>query len=148
VDGDTKNIKWVMVVNINPGGVAGGSAGQYFVGNFDGTTFTSETTKPATAAPAGTVLAGFNDGTYNGWTVNNEPGNWKNGPFGDAPAAGSLPGQSPVTGFGGSGLINSFNDGDWPLGSMQSPTFTVTDDYLNFLVGGGQAPPCLGQAGQ
>ncbi|MFJ6452947.1 GH32 C-terminal domain-containing protein [Paenarthrobacter sp. NPDC091669] len=140
VDGDTNNIKWVMVVNINPGGVAGGSAGQYFVGDFDGTTFTSETTKPVAEVPAGTVLAGFNDGTYHGWTLNNEPGNWKNGPFGDAPASGSLPGQSPVPGFGGTGLINSFNDGDWPLGSMQSPTFTVTDDYLNFLVGGGKHP--------
>ncbi|QSZ47502.1 glycosyl hydrolase family 32 [Arthrobacter sp. D5-1] len=140
VDGDKNNIKWVMVVNINPGGVAGGSAGQYFVGNFDGTTFTSETTEPVAEVPAGTVMAGFNDGTYNGWTINNEPGNWKNGPFGDAPAPGSLPSQSPVTGFGGTGLINSFNDGDWPLGSMQSPTFTVTDDYLNFLIGGGKHP--------
>ena len=43
VDGDPNNVKWVMVVNLNPGGVAGGSAGQYFVGDFDGTTFTSET---------------------------------------------------------------------------------------------------------
>lgn len=140
VDGDKNNIKWVMVVNINPGGVAGGSAGQYFVGNFDGTTFTSETTKPVATLPAGTVLAGFNDGTYNGWTVNNEPGNRMNGPFGDTPASGALPGQTPVTGFGATGLINSFNDGDWPLGSMQSPTFTVSDDYLNFLVGGGKHP--------
>jgi levanase len=140
VDGDPNNVKWVMVVNINPGGVAGGSAGQYFVGNFDGTTFTSETTKPAAALPPGTVMAGFNDGTHSGWTVNNEPGNWKNGPFGDTPASGALPGQSPVTGFGATGLINSFNDGDWPLGSMQSPTFTVSDDYLNFLVGGGKHP--------
>jgi fructan beta-fructosidase len=47
VDGDPNNVKWVMVVNINPGGVAGGSAGQYFVGSFDGTTFTSESTKPS-----------------------------------------------------------------------------------------------------
>ncbi|MDR6416601.1 GH32 C-terminal domain-containing protein [Pseudarthrobacter sulfonivorans] len=140
VDGDPNNVKWVMIVSINPGGVAGGSAGQYFVGNFDGTTFTSETTKPAATLPAGTVLAGFNDGTYNGWTVNNEPGNWKNGPFGDAPAAGSLPGQSPVTGFGGTGLVNSFNDGDWPVGTMKSPAFTVSQDYLNFLVGGGNHP--------
>ena len=53
VDGDPKNVKWVMVVNINPGGVAGGSAGQYFVGNFDGTTFTSETTKPVATPPPG-----------------------------------------------------------------------------------------------
>ena len=29
-----------MVVNLNPGGIAGGSAAQYFVGDFDGTRFT------------------------------------------------------------------------------------------------------------
>ena len=140
VDGDPNNVKWVMVVNINPGGVAGGSAGQYFVGSFDGVTFTSETTKPSDALPPGTPVAGFNDGTYNGWAVSNEPGNWKNGPFTDAPAAGTLPGQNLVGGFVGAGLINSFNDGDWPLGSMSSPGFTVDSDYINFLVGGGQHP--------
>ena len=32
--------KWVLIVNLNPGGYAGGSAAQYFVGSFDGTTFT------------------------------------------------------------------------------------------------------------
>lgn len=32
--------KWVMLVSINPGGPLGGSATQYFVGAFDGTTFT------------------------------------------------------------------------------------------------------------
>ena len=140
VDGDPNNVKWVMVVNINPGGVAGGSAGQYFVGSFDGTTFTSESTKPSDSLPAGTPIAGFNDGTYNGWTVNNEPGNWKNGPFTDTPAAGALEGQNTVTGFAGAGLVNSFNDHDWPLGSMSSPDFTVDSDYINFLVGGGQHP--------
>jgi fructan beta-fructosidase len=31
--------KWVLVVNLNPGGVAGGSGTQYFVGSFDGTRF-------------------------------------------------------------------------------------------------------------
>lgn len=44
VDGDSENLKWVLVVNLNPGGPNSGSAGQYFVGDFDGTTFTSETT--------------------------------------------------------------------------------------------------------
>jgi fructan beta-fructosidase len=44
VDADPNTIKWVLVVNINPGGPNGGSAGQYFVGDFDGTTFTSNTT--------------------------------------------------------------------------------------------------------
>ncbi len=34
--------KWVMLLSINPGGPNGGSATQYFVGNFDGTNFTRE----------------------------------------------------------------------------------------------------------
>jgi levanase/fructan beta-fructosidase len=44
VDGDTGNPLWVMVVNLNPGGIAGGSGGQYFIGEFDGVIFRSETT--------------------------------------------------------------------------------------------------------
>ena len=34
--------KWVLICNINPGGPFGGSATQYFVGNFDGKKFTCE----------------------------------------------------------------------------------------------------------
>ncbi|WP_154858676.1 glycoside hydrolase family 32 protein [Cyclobacterium xiamenense] len=34
--------KWILFVSINPGGPNGGSATQYFVGDFDGSTFTSE----------------------------------------------------------------------------------------------------------
>ena len=34
--------KWVLLLNINPGGPYGGSATQYFVGSFDGHTFVSE----------------------------------------------------------------------------------------------------------
>ena len=36
----TDRREWVLQVDLNPGSVAGGSGGQYFVGNFDGTTFT------------------------------------------------------------------------------------------------------------
>jgi fructan beta-fructosidase len=32
--------QWVLQVDLNPGSVAGGSGGQYFLGDFDGTTFT------------------------------------------------------------------------------------------------------------
>ncbi|MEE2524164.1 glycoside hydrolase family 32 protein [Pseudarthrobacter sp. J75] len=39
VDGDPANIKWVLIVNVNPGAVAGGSGGQYFIGEFDGGRF-------------------------------------------------------------------------------------------------------------
>ena len=35
----TGESKWVLIININPGGPAGGSATQYFVGDFDGKTF-------------------------------------------------------------------------------------------------------------
>ncbi len=38
----TSETKWVMLVSINPGGPNGGSATQYFVGNFDGTHFIKE----------------------------------------------------------------------------------------------------------
>ncbi|BCW71311.1 glycoside hydrolase family 32 protein [Arthrobacter sp. NicSoilB8] len=44
VDDDPGTTKWVLVVNLNPGGIAGGSAGQYFLGTFDGVTFVSEST--------------------------------------------------------------------------------------------------------
>ena len=40
---ETSNIKkWVLICNINPGGPFGGSATQYFVGQFDGHKFTCE----------------------------------------------------------------------------------------------------------
>ena len=42
VDGNPENVKWVLVVNVNPGAVAGGSGGQYFVGHFDGVQFTAD----------------------------------------------------------------------------------------------------------
>ena len=35
--------KWVLICNLNPGGPFGGSATQYFVGDFDGKTFTADT---------------------------------------------------------------------------------------------------------
>ena len=35
--------KWVLFVSINPGGPNGGSATQYFIGDFDGKTFTPDT---------------------------------------------------------------------------------------------------------
>lgn len=40
--------KWILLVSINPGGPNGGSATQYFIGDFDGKTFVSE--NPASTA--------------------------------------------------------------------------------------------------
>lgn len=40
---ETGERKWVMLVNINPGCPFGGSATEYFIGTFDGETFTPDT---------------------------------------------------------------------------------------------------------
>ncbi len=42
VEGESAQ-KWILIVNINPGGPNGGSATQYFIGDFDGTTFKCDT---------------------------------------------------------------------------------------------------------
>lgn len=42
VDGNPDNIKWVLHVDMNPGAIAGGSGSQYFVGDWDGKTFTAD----------------------------------------------------------------------------------------------------------
>lgn len=42
VDGNSDRQKWVLLVNLNPGGPFGGSAAQYFIGDWDGHTFTAD----------------------------------------------------------------------------------------------------------
>ncbi|MGX1267400.1 GH32 C-terminal domain-containing protein [Streptomyces phaeoluteigriseus] len=132
VDGDPDNIKWVLVVNINPGGIAGGSAAQYFVGDFDGEKFTAED-KGAYTPPSGTVVQDFEGADFGAWTATGTA-------FGQAPAAGAVEGQGTVVGFDGKGLANSFHSGDASTGTLTSPSFTVGSKYLNFKVGGGRHP--------
>ncbi len=132
VDGDPTKTKWVMVVNLNPGGIQGGSAGQYFVGDFDGTRFSADDSGAYTP-PAGDVFADFEGADYAGWTASGTA-------FGSGPARGTLPGQQTVSGFSGSGLVNSFIDFDGSQGTLTSPEFTLSRDYINFLVGGGAHP--------
>lgn len=134
VDGDPEDTRWVLVVNLNPGAVAGGSGAQYFVGDFDGTTFTAENVVTEDRAPDGAVLVDFDGQTYGeGWTTTGTA-------FGLAPARGTLPGQNPVSGFLGDGLVNSFVNGDSTQGTLVSPRFVLTHDYVNLLVGGGNHP--------
>ncbi|MGC0334463.1 fructan beta-fructosidase [Streptomyces sp. SAI-170] len=130
VDGDENNVKWVLVVNINPGGIAGGSAAQYFVGDFDGKKFTAED-KGTYTPPAGTVVQDFESTDFGTWTTTGTA-------FGQGPAAGALDGQGAVGGFDGNGLANSFHTGDPATGTLTSPAFTVDRPYLNFKVGGGR----------
>ena len=53
---ETRKEKWVLIVNLNPGGPAGGSACQYFVGEFDGKAFLLDPSYPK--AQPESVLAG------------------------------------------------------------------------------------------
>ena len=47
----TDEEKWVLLVSINPGGPAGGSATQYFIGDFDGSTFSLDSTFATDVTP-------------------------------------------------------------------------------------------------
>jgi sucrose-6-phosphate hydrolase SacC (GH32 family) len=42
VDGKADDVRWVLDVDLNPGGRVGGSGAQYFVGRFDGRRFVNE----------------------------------------------------------------------------------------------------------
>ncbi|MEN9734166.1 MAG: Levanase precursor, partial [Verrucomicrobiota bacterium] len=77
------------------------------------------------------VIADFEGGSYGDWQATGEA-------FGTAPATGSLPGQMPVDGFNGKGLVNSFVKGDDSTGSLTSPAFAIQRKYLAFLIGGGR----------
>jgi sucrose-6-phosphate hydrolase SacC (GH32 family) len=130
VDGDPNNTKHVLIVNLNPGSPYGGSGVQYFIGEWDGTTFTAENSGGTGEVP-GTIHADFEDTSYGqGWTVTGDA-------FGTGPAQGNLPGQQYVVLYEGEGLVNSFQNENASTGTLTSPTFTISSDYINLLVGGG-----------
>ena len=62
----TKEKRWVLICNINPGGPFGGSATQYFVGTFDGKKFTNE-------APTETKWMDWGKDNYATVTFSNAP---------------------------------------------------------------------------
>jgi len=80
-----------------------------------------------------TVFDDFENGNYNNWSVTGDA-------FSDKPAHGTLKDQQQVSGYSGKHLVNSFNNGDDSKGTMLSKEFTITDDYINFLIGGGNRP--------
>lgn len=85
------------------------------------------------AQPAGDdiLLADFEGKDYGGWKVTGTA-------FSRGPARGTLPGQMPVSGYLGQGLVNSFFGGDAATGTLTSPSFEIKRKYINFLIGGGK----------
>ncbi len=49
VDGDPSEVRWVLLISLNPGGIAGGSGTQYVIGSFDGVRFTPDEPMPPAA---------------------------------------------------------------------------------------------------
>jgi len=76
------------------------------------------------------LINDFEATNYGVWTTTGNA-------FGSGPAAGTLPGQQPVTGYLGDGLVNTFLDGDAATGTLTSPPFTIQRNYLQFLMGAG-----------
>jgi fructan beta-fructosidase len=66
VEREPSATKWVLIVNINPGGPAGGSGSQYFVGEFDGTRFTPDDAE-------GTLWVDYGSDFYAAVTWSNVP---------------------------------------------------------------------------
>jgi fructan beta-fructosidase len=89
--------------------------------------------KPDEKPRSDIVYADFEGDDYGDWTVTGTA-------FGTRPARGTLPGQMPVTGFKGKGLVNSFHGGDDSTGTLTSPEFTISRRYVSFLIGGGHHP--------
>lgn len=76
------------------------------------------------------VIADFEGSDYGDWTVQGEA-------FGPGPTKGTLPGQMHVSGFKGTGLVNTYHGGDAAKGILTSPPFRIERGFLNFLIGGG-----------
>lgn len=72
VDGSDDG-KWVLLVNLNPGGSQGGSGTQYFVGDFDGTSFTLEASFSATLENQAAVWLDWGRDNYAGVTWSDVP---------------------------------------------------------------------------
>ena len=63
----TEEEKWVLIISINPGAPNGGSGTQYFIGNFDGISFTAE--------HSDTKWIDYGTDNYAGVTYNDTPNN-------------------------------------------------------------------------
>jgi len=76
------------------------------------------------------VLADFEGLDYGAWVSTGNA-------FGSGPAQGTLARQSEVSGYLGSGLVNTYLGRDNAQGTLTSPLFEIERKYITFLIGGG-----------
>ncbi len=131
LNGDSTKMKWVLLSGMGP------NKAQYFIGDFDGTTFTLDPVDQnyltkGTGIP-GILFEDFEQSDYSGWTATGNA-------FGEAPAIGTFPNQTAVSGYLGQRLVNSYLNGDISTGMLTSSEFTIEKKCINFLIGGGNHP--------
>lgn len=142
VNGSNNEYKWVLEVDLGSEAIAGGSGSQYFIGEFNGDKFTSDSDcKPEIVpaiVPEGEIIADFEGSNYGNWTIEGDA-------FGTSPAWGTLKDQHGVHGYKGKGLVNTFLNHDASTGKLISPEFTINNKFINFLIGGGahKAKTCI-----
>ncbi|KFA80736.1 hypothetical protein S40288_10028 [Stachybotrys chartarum IBT 40288] len=98
----------------------------------DDITFSGAATSPSPSAGGLWDFNGTSTFESRGWTATGDL-------VGRSPAQGTLAGQQVVTGNRGN-FVNTFYNGDATTGTLVSPTFTIANRRINFLIGGGNLP--------
>ena len=88
--------------------------------------------KPVWPGPAsGTVFADFEGDDYGSWTASGDA-------FGSGPLQGVMHSEQKLSGFKGKGLVNTYGSAkDTATGALKSPVFTISSDFIHFLIAGG-----------
>lgn len=130
VDGNPANQKWVIAHSVQP------YTGQYFIGDFDGNRFVLDPDFVQQLTyddvPKGDVLFDFEHG-MDDWTLEGES-------FVESPTDISLYRQGAVMGRIGRYYADSYHNEGKSTGKATSPEFTISRNYINFLIGGAYKP--------
>ncbi len=128
--------KWALLVSINPGGPLGGSATQYFIGDFDGHQFRLDSSFAAShlsspvLIPDGITFDDF-ENSLTKWTTTGKV-------FNSNPTEGAINFQNDLRNYEGEYLLNSFGEKESYKGTAKSEEFEITKPYINFRIGGGR----------
>ncbi len=86
------------------------------------------------AFSATSVIQPFEGDGFSGWKI-------EGGAFGMAPVAGKLDDMAvEITGYSGDSYACSAHGGDKATGTLTSPNFKITENFIAFLIAGGNHP--------